>query len=170
MGWIVGAAARASCTRAGGGLSFAAMSEQTLWQGHSSQVKNFWPFVACLLVLPIPWAIYRWLEVKTTTYKLTTERLIVERGILSKTTDTLELYRVRDLQTTQPFWTRLFGLENVHLLTADTTTPSRRAGGAGAAGQVPRTDRSLPSREARAHRGSGRRSRRRRRGALISRR
>ena len=100
------------------------MSEQTIWQGHSSQVKNFWPFVSCLLVLPIPWALYRWLEVKTTTYKLTTERLIAERGILNKTTDTLELYRVRDLQVTQPFWTRLFGLENVHLLTADTSTPS----------------------------------------------
>ena len=104
--------------------SLAAMSEQTIWQGHSSQVKNFWPFVACALVLPIPWAIYRWLEVKTTTYKITSERLITERGILNKTTDTLELYRVRDLQTTQPFWIRLFGLENVHLLTADTSTPS----------------------------------------------
>ena len=30
------------------------MSEQTLWRGNSSQVKNFWPFVSCLLVLPIP--------------------------------------------------------------------------------------------------------------------
>ena len=104
--------------------NFAAMSEQTIWQGHSSQVKNFWPFVSCLLVVPIPWALYRWLAVKTTTYQLTTERLVTERGILNKTKDTLELYRVRDLQVTQPFWIRLFGLENIHLLTADTSTPS----------------------------------------------
>ena len=103
--------------------SFAAMSEQTIWEGHSSQVKNFWPFVSCLLVIPIPWAIYRWLAVKTTTYRLTTERLVTEHGILSKTMDTLELYRVRDLQVTQPFWIRLFGLENIHLITADTSTP-----------------------------------------------
>jgi len=99
------------------------MSEQTLWRGSSSQVINFWPFVSCLLVLPIPWAIYRWLVVKTTTYELTTERLITERGILNKTKDTLELYRVRDLQVTQPFWIRLFGLENIHLMTADTSSP-----------------------------------------------
>jgi uncharacterized membrane protein YdbT with pleckstrin-like domain len=99
------------------------MSEQTLWRGTSSQVKNFWPFVSCLLLLPIPWAIYRWLLVKTTTYELTTERLITERGILNKTKDTLELYRVRDLQVTQPFWIRLFGLENIHLLTTDTSCP-----------------------------------------------
>ena len=110
--------------RRAGLRNFAAMSEQTIWQGHSSQVKNFWPFVSCLLVVPIPWALYRWLAVKTTTYELTTERLITERGILSKTKDTLELYRVRDLQVTQPFWIRLFGLENIHLLTADTSTPS----------------------------------------------
>jgi hypothetical protein len=100
------------------------MSEQTLWRGTSSQVKNFWPFVSCILVLPIPWAIYRWLLVKTTVYQLTTERLITERGILNKTTDTLELYRVRDLQVTQPFWIRLFGLENIHMITADASTPS----------------------------------------------
>ena len=100
------------------------MSEQTIWEGHSSQVKNFWPFVSCLLVVPIPWALYRWLVVKTTTYQLTTERLVTERGILNKTKDTLELYRVRDLQMTEPFWLRLFGLENIHLLTADSTTPS----------------------------------------------
>jgi len=100
------------------------MSEQTLWRGTSSQLKNFWPFVSCLLVIPIPWAIYRWLAVKTTTYQLTTERLIIEHGILNKTTDTLELYRVRDLQVTQPFWIRLFGRENIHMLTTDTSTPT----------------------------------------------
>jgi uncharacterized membrane protein YdbT with pleckstrin-like domain len=100
------------------------MSEETLWSGTSSQVKNLGPWIACILILPIPWAIYRWLAVKTTTYRLTTERLITERGILNKTTDTLELYRVRDQQVTAPFWQRMFGLQTIHLLTADTSTPS----------------------------------------------
>ena len=100
------------------------MAEETLWSGTSSQIKNLGVFLLCLLVIPIPWAIARWLAVKTTTYRLTTERLITERGIFSKTTDTLELYRVRDLQITQPFAERLFGLHTVHLLTADTSTPS----------------------------------------------
>jgi uncharacterized membrane protein YdbT with pleckstrin-like domain len=100
------------------------MAEETLWSGTSSQVKNLGAFLLCLLVIPIPWAIYRWLAVKTTTYRLTSERLITERGILNKTTDTLELYRVRDMQTTAPFFQRLFGLQTIHLLTADTSTPS----------------------------------------------
>ncbi len=99
------------------------MAEETLWSGTSSQIKNLGIYLLCILVIPIPWAIARWLSVKTTTYRLTTERLITERGIFSKTTDTLELYRVRDLQITQPFFQRLFGLQTVHLLTADTSTP-----------------------------------------------
>lgn len=99
------------------------MAEETLWSGTSSQIKNLGIYVSCILVIPIPWAIYRWLAVKTTTYRLTTERLITERGIFNKTTDTLELYRVRDLQITAPFFQRIFGLQTVHLLTADTSTP-----------------------------------------------
>jgi uncharacterized membrane protein YdbT with pleckstrin-like domain len=100
------------------------MAEETLWSGTSSQLKNLGIFLLCILVIPIPWAIARWMAVKTTTYRLTTERLITERGILNKTTDTLELYRVRDMQTTQPFFQRMFGLQTIHLLTADTSTPS----------------------------------------------
>jgi membrane protein YdbS with pleckstrin-like domain len=100
------------------------MSEETLWSGTSSQVKNLGAWISCILIIPIPWAIYRWLAVKTTTYRLTTERLITEHGILNKTQDTLELYRVRDQQITAPFWQRLFGLQTITLLTSDTSTPS----------------------------------------------
>lgn len=99
------------------------MSEETLWHGASSQLKNFWAFALCLLVVPIPWALYRWLVVKTTTYRLTTERLITERGILNKTTDSLELYRVRDQQVTAPFFQRLCNLQTIELLTTDSSTP-----------------------------------------------
>jgi hypothetical protein len=38
-------------------------------------------------------------------------------------TDTLELYRVKDLETRQPFSSRLCGLEDVQLNTSDTSTP-----------------------------------------------
>jgi uncharacterized membrane protein YdbT with pleckstrin-like domain len=112
------------CVPSPGVLRSASMAEETLWQGTSSQLKNFWAFVLCILVIPIPWAIYRWLAVKTTTYRLTTERLITERGILNKTTDTLELYRVRDMQVTAPFIERVFGLQTINLLTGDTSTPN----------------------------------------------
>ncbi len=99
------------------------MNEQTLWTGTSSQLKNFWLFVACLLVIPIPWAIWAWLKTKNRIYTLTSERLMIRSGVFNVSTETLELYRVRDLQMTEPFWLRLWGLKNLHLITTDSTTP-----------------------------------------------
>jgi len=99
-------------------------TENVLWKGTSSQVKNFWWFVSCLLVIPIPWAIWNYLKVKCRVYTLTSERLIIEDGVFNKDQETLELYRVRDLQISEPFWMRLFGLQNIHLLATDLTTES----------------------------------------------
>ncbi|MDQ3625225.1 MAG: PH domain-containing protein [Verrucomicrobiota bacterium] len=99
------------------------MAEETIWSGTSSQVKNFWLYVSCILVVPIPWAIWAYLSVLNRVYTLTTERLLIRSGVFSKTSETLELYRVRDLQVTEPFWHRLFGLKNIALMTSDTSTP-----------------------------------------------
>ena len=98
------------------------MPEETLWKGTSSQVKNFWWFAACIFVLPIPWAIAAWLKTRCRVYTLTSERLLIESGVFSKAHETLELYRVRDIQYTEPFFLRLFGLQNIHLLATDMTT------------------------------------------------
>ena len=99
------------------------MTEQTIWTGTSSQVKNFWLFVSCLLVIPIPWAIWAWLKTKNRIFTLTNERLVIRSGVFNVATETLELYRVRDLQVMEPFWLRLWGLKNIHLITTDSTTP-----------------------------------------------
>ena len=99
------------------------MAEETIWTGTSSQLKNLGAFLLCLLVIPIPWAIWRWLDVKSRVYRLTSERLLIESGVFNKGTETLELYRVRDLQVSQPFLLRLFGLQNLTLLTSDPSTP-----------------------------------------------
>jgi uncharacterized membrane protein YdbT with pleckstrin-like domain len=56
-------------------------------------------------------------------YELTTERLKITESIFSKVTDTLELYRVKDLETRQPFLYRMFGVENVQMNTSDTSSP-----------------------------------------------
>jgi uncharacterized membrane protein YdbT with pleckstrin-like domain len=49
--------------------------------------------------------------------------LKISEGIFGKVTDTLELYRVKDLETRQSFSLRLCGLEDVQLNTSDTSTP-----------------------------------------------
>jgi uncharacterized membrane protein YdbT with pleckstrin-like domain len=103
------------------------MNEERIeWVGRSSQLQNLGWFLACLLVLPIPVAIYRWLETRTQVYTLTNQRLKTTRGILSKLTEDLELYRVRDTRLQQTFWQRLFGLGEVVLNTTDASTPDVR--------------------------------------------
>jgi uncharacterized membrane protein YdbT with pleckstrin-like domain len=99
------------------------MSETPLWTGSSSQWKNFWAFALCLLVIPIPWAIWRYLKVHCRVYKLTSERLLITSGVFNKASESLELYRIRDLQTRQPFLLRVVGLENIQLITTDASTP-----------------------------------------------
>src|SRR5881227_3468150 len=103
------------------------MAEETVWRGTSSQWKNFGLYILCALfcwlIVPIFIALARYLETKNKVYELTTERLKTTEGVFGKVTDTLELYRVKDLETRQPFLYRLVGIENVQINTSDVTSP-----------------------------------------------
>ncbi len=61
------------------------------------------------------------LKVLGTGYRLTSQRLFVERGILSRTTDQIELIRVDDVRSYQSMVNRLFDLGTISLLTTDAT-------------------------------------------------
>jgi hypothetical protein len=98
-------------------------TEQTLWKGSPSAALDFWLNLSCLLVLPIPWALWRWLHRRSQRIEITSERVRVTQGIMSKRTDELELYRVRDITFLQPFILGLFGRGNLQLNTDDVTTP-----------------------------------------------
>ena len=89
------------------------VDEQVAWRGTPSQWQNFGWFLLCVLLLPIPWAIWKWLETRNTVYTLTDQRLKFTRGVFSKTTEDLELYRVRDTKFQQSFWERMVGLGEI---------------------------------------------------------
>jgi membrane protein YdbS with pleckstrin-like domain len=80
-------------------------------------------FILLLLAVPIFMALTRYLQTKSKTYEVTTERIKITQGVFSRTTDTLELYRVKDIETRQPFLYRLAGLEHVQLNTSDASSP-----------------------------------------------
>lgn len=89
----------------------------------SPPVQQLSPYVLLLLLVPVFMALVRYLQTKCKIYELTTERLKTTEGVFSKVTDTLELYRVKDLETRQPFQYRLVGLENIRVNTSDVSTP-----------------------------------------------
>ncbi len=104
------------------------MAEETIWRGTSSQAKNLGIFILaalfCWLIVPIFFALARYLQTKNKIFELTTERIKITEGIFSKITDTLELYRVKDLEVRQPFWYRMLGVENIQVNTSDISSPS----------------------------------------------
>src|SRR6266478_3686244 len=89
----------------------------------SSDLSNFARYILILLAVPILIAGRRYLQTKCKIYELTSERLKMREGVFNKVTDTLELYRVKHIETRQPFVYRLCGIENVQLNTSDTSSP-----------------------------------------------
>lgn len=98
--------------------------EETIWKGTPSAAVDFWLNLGCLLILPIPWALGRWVQRRNHLVEITTERLRTSTGVFSKKVEELELYRVRDTTFVQPFILRLFGVGNLQLTTDDATTPT----------------------------------------------
>lgn len=64
--------------------------------------------------------------VKSIHYEVTNQRVRFRRGILSKRTDELECYRVKDTTLIEQFPNRLFGLGTIEILTFDASTPIQR--------------------------------------------
>ena len=101
--------------------------ERVLWTGHPSHKKDLgfhlicWAL--CWLIVPLVMSLIRFLETRTHHFEVTSERIRVTSGILSRHMEELELYRVKDLDVIEPFWYRLFGLGNVNLDTSDRSNP-----------------------------------------------
>ena len=102
-------------------------AEEIVWRGTSSQWKNFGVYLLCSLLcwllVPIFFALVRYLQTKCKVFELTTQRFKITSGVFTKVTETLELYRVKDIETRQPFLSRLVGIENVQMTTSDASSP-----------------------------------------------
>ena len=68
-------------------------------------------------------ALARYFQTKCKIFELTTQRFKIKSGVFNKVDDTLELYRVKDIETRQPFFSRLVGIENIQMTTSDTSSP-----------------------------------------------
>jgi len=103
-------------------------TERAVWSGRPSQITNIKTFIFCglfcWLVIPLFIAAWRWLVTHYIEYELTTQRLKVSHGVLTRRTDELELYRVKDTSFSQSFFQRVFGLASILLTTSDVSTPT----------------------------------------------
>lgn len=118
--------------------------ESHVWVGTPSPWVNFWWYSSCLLVIPaivlslmfppagyaslilvltIPVALWKWIVNRSMKYTLTTQRLRLESGVLTKSLDEVELYRVKDTQLHQTVVDRMLGIGSVLVLSSDETMP-----------------------------------------------
>jgi len=73
------------------------------------------------LIIPLFIMFWYYLKTKYSLYELTTERLITTKGVFNKSTEQIELYRVKDIRLEEPFLMRIFSLGNILLVTSDKT-------------------------------------------------
>jgi len=69
------------------------------------------------------WLLVRWYRALGCHYRITTRRIVVESGVLSKKLEQIDLYRIADYTVERPFGQRLLGTGNLLLKTFDKTTP-----------------------------------------------
>jgi len=116
------------------------MEEKTICEVSPSQILNWKAFLYSLLaiaiiitaailadnnlillalLLPAGYAFWKYLQIASIKLRITDERLILQEGVLNKTTNETELYRVRDSSIEEPFFYRMFGCGNIIIYTSD---------------------------------------------------
>lgn len=80
-----------------------------------------WTVLACVFVSGLIFVIPVFLRIISRRYRLTSQRLFIERGILSQSIDQTELIRVDDVRLEKTLIDRVFGLGTVSLLSTDVT-------------------------------------------------
>lgn len=98
--------------------------EAGVWQGSPSQWTNFWWYVLCLLIIPIPWAVWKMVSTAKQNYAVTSQRLTLETGVFKRNLEEIELYRIKDTRLSRTFVQRLLGLGTVTVISSDESSPT----------------------------------------------
>src|SRR6188768_953146 len=90
--------------------------ETTLFEGRPALLPSLGALLWAVLTLGL-YALYRLWVIKGIEYKVTTRRIVVETGVLSKKMEQVDLYRIADYAVERPFGQRLMGTGNIALET-----------------------------------------------------
>jgi uncharacterized membrane protein YdbT with pleckstrin-like domain len=102
--------------------------EELLFEGRPAVIRGFGDVLLSILTVGI-WALVAWVKASGTHYKITTQRVVIERGLFSKRMEQIDLYRVVDYVVERPLGQRMLGTGNVVLEAMDKTTPEVRIEG-----------------------------------------
>jgi len=89
-------------------------NEKPLFTGHPAVIYSAWQWLAIVLTLGIAWVVY-WLRSVGLAYEITSQRIRIERGIISKAKDSIEVFRIDHFDLHKPLGMRLLGNCRLHL-------------------------------------------------------
>ena len=79
----------------------------------------------CLVGVGLVIVLIRWLQALATSYEVTDQRLILHRGLIMKTVDEIELYRIKDVRLDYSLLGQMAGIGTITLTSTDRTTGDR---------------------------------------------
>jgi uncharacterized membrane protein YdbT with pleckstrin-like domain len=104
-----------------------ALPEEVIWEGRPTWKAWAVRWIAGWVLLPLVVGLFLlvsvWLRTRSTRWKLTSRRIETEAGFLSKRVDTLELWRVRDVEFTQSLVDRIMGVACLTVTAHDGSSP-----------------------------------------------
>lgn len=99
--------------------------EEVLFEGRPAVIAGLGSLLLTIITLGIA-AIVFWVRSLSKHYRITTQRVVIEHGVLSKRMEQIDLYRVTDYVVERPFGQRIMGTGNLVLEATDKTTPELR--------------------------------------------
>jgi uncharacterized membrane protein YdbT with pleckstrin-like domain len=96
--------------------------EVVLFEGRRALVPSVPVLLLAIVTLGL-WLLPRWWHSASKLYRVTTRRIVVESGVLSKRLEQIDLYRIADYTVDRPFGQRVMGTGNLLLKTFDKSTP-----------------------------------------------
>ena len=93
-------------------------AERDLFVGHPAVLFTLSQWVLSIVTLGIAYILF-WFNSRAVTYQITTQRVRIERGLLSKMKDNVELFRIDHFDIHKPFGMRVVGHSKLHLRSSD---------------------------------------------------
>ncbi|MDP9193790.1 MAG: PH domain-containing protein [Acidobacteriota bacterium] len=86
-------------------------------------VRTGWVITAIVLFIQVIALLVAWITLRSTMYRVTSQRVLVEQGVFSKKVDEIDLRYVDDSTFTQSLIERILGIGSVTLMSSDTSSP-----------------------------------------------
>ena len=103
-------------------------SEEVLFEGRPAVLQGIGSLLLTILTVGIAALVFYFRSLGKR-YKITTQRIVIEHGVLSKRLEQIDLYRVMDYVVERPVGQRMMGTGNILLDAADKSTPKVRIDG-----------------------------------------